>query len=241
MFRRARAWASAEISRLLHAEVVDARAEMEHSMHARVNDLATGLDRDARAREQSLSESLDRVATALDAIAEQLAADARDHRASLAALEFVAREMALALIRPDGPVAATVLGGTIEPHTLDLTLDVPAHPEVQPRDGMGPQAIAAPARRHDAEDHDGEHNVELRPGCVVEVRSRFQNRWVDGFEVVEMVERDGVERYRLARHADHVQLPVLFDACDLRLLDVVDEIVIESEVSAVLDDPGSRR
>ena len=81
----------------------------------------------------------------------------------------------------------------------------------------------------------------LGPGCIVEVRSRFQNRWVDGFEVVEIVEHDGIERYRLARHADHVQLPVLFDACDLRPLDVVDEIVIETEVSAVPGDPGSHR
>jgi predicted transcriptional regulator len=240
VFRRARAWASTEISRLLHAEVVEARAEIETSVQARVDDLATGLDRDARAREQSLSESLDRVATALDAIAEQLAADARDHRASLAAVEFVAREMALAFIRPAGPGVATVLGGTIEPHTVDLTFDALAHAEVQPRDGMGPQAIAAPTGESRESD-----DIELRPGCIVEVRSRFQNRWVDGFEVVEIVERDGIEHYRLARHADHVQLPVLFDACDLRPLDVVGEIVIdavaEDGVSAVLDDPGSRR
>jgi hypothetical protein len=94
----------------------------------------------------------------------------------------------------------------------------------------------------------------LPAGCIVEVRSRFQNRWVDGFEIVDIVRADGVERYRLARHADHMMLPVLFDPNDLRPLDRVADIVIDdmdidddgstdadAAISLALDDPGNRR
>lgn len=226
MLRRARAWASAEITRLLHAEVLDARAELETVVHSRVTELADGIDRDTREREQALSSSLDRVADALDAVAAQLAEQAHDHRASVAALELLVREVALAFVPPIASRASTVIGGTIDPETIDVSAIEP------------PTVDVVADRTEDAP-------VELAVGVVVEVRSRFQNRWVDGFEVVEVVVQGGVERYRLARHADHVQLPALFDAADLRPFDVVDEIVIEPDVDELItaqpDDPGSRR
>ncbi len=240
MLRRARAWASAEISRLLQTEVAGARADLETSLHTRTAELAGAIEHSAREREQTIAASLDRVAGALDAIAAQLAAEARDHRAGLAAIEFVAREMALALIRPAATPSATpaaaVIGGTIEPRSLDLTIDSVAPADEGPRDGIGIQATAgAVGGAH----HDGASDpITLHAGCIVEVRSRFQNRWVDGFEIVEVIERDGAERYRLARHADHMELPVLFDASDLRRFDTVDEIVIQPHDGVITIDTG---
>ncbi len=266
MLRRARAWASAEISRLLHTEIDGARTDLEASMHARVAQLADGIDHEARERERTLTESFDRVAASLDAIAVQLAEQARDHRASLAAIECLAREMTLALVAPAAAVTtatvmrrtttATVVGGTIDPQQIDpYAMDTRAIGTAT----FDPTVVDATADATAANAADtGAEPLELDVGCIVEVRSRFQNRWVDGFEIVEILDDDGVTRYRLARRADHVHLPVLFDASDLRPLDVVGEIVIELDVDLDLaegadaeidqprvnrgpDDPGSRR
>src|SRR3954468_12002643 len=133
MLRRARAWASAEISRLLHAEIVGARQELESSVEAsvetRVGEFASEVERDAQQRDDQIASSLDRLADALDAIGQQLAEQSRDHRASITALEFVVREMALASmgaapVRPQSG-GAKVLGGTIEPDNVELTIDAP--------------------------------------------------------------------------------------------------------------------
>jgi hypothetical protein len=56
----------------------------------------------------------------------------------------------------------------------------------------------------------------VRPGTHVEVRARFEQRWSRGFEVSEIVEAEGAERFRLRRRSDGSELPVLFGADDLR-------------------------
>jgi hypothetical protein len=50
----------------------------------------------------------------------------------------------------------------------------------------------------------------------VEVRCRFGDHWVTGFDVCDVVERDGEMRYRLRRRSDGCVLPALFDAVDVR-------------------------
>jgi hypothetical protein len=57
---------------------------------------------------------------------------------------------------------------------------------------------------------------QVRPGTHVEVRSRFEQRWSRGFEVSEIVANEGNEQFRLRRRSDGSELPVLFDANDLR-------------------------
>jgi hypothetical protein len=57
---------------------------------------------------------------------------------------------------------------------------------------------------------------QVRPGTHVEVRSRFEQRWSRGFEVSEIVASEGNEQFRLRRRSDGSELPVLFDANDLR-------------------------
>ena len=56
----------------------------------------------------------------------------------------------------------------------------------------------------------------MRPGTHVEVRNSFEERWSRGFEVSEIVNNDGCDRYRVRRRSDGSELPVLFDEPDLR-------------------------
>lgn len=56
----------------------------------------------------------------------------------------------------------------------------------------------------------------MRLGTHVEVRNSFEERWSRGFEVSEIVNNDGRDRYRLRRRSDGSVLPVLFDEPDLR-------------------------
>jgi hypothetical protein len=56
----------------------------------------------------------------------------------------------------------------------------------------------------------------VEPRQDVEVRSRFDGRWVGGFQVSETTDVGGEERYRLTRLSDGVVLPELFDAREVR-------------------------
>jgi hypothetical protein len=53
-------------------------------------------------------------------------------------------------------------------------------------------------------------------GVRVEVRSRFDQRWARGFEVAEVVQEKGEDRYRLRRRSDGSVLPALFIDDDVR-------------------------
>ncbi len=56
----------------------------------------------------------------------------------------------------------------------------------------------------------------LVPGVAVQVRTRFDGGWTDGFAVDEVVDCDaGEQRYRLRRVTDGALLPVLFAAADI--------------------------
>jgi len=67
--------------------------------------------------------------------------------------------------------------------------------------------------------------IDLRePEQAVEVRCRFGDRWVDGFEICEVLkDHDGV-RYRLRRRVDGFVLPELFDAADIRHVETFEEL-----------------
>ena len=56
----------------------------------------------------------------------------------------------------------------------------------------------------------------LATDTVVEVRSRFHDRWISGFSIAEAVDTPGRCRYRLTRLSDGIPLPILFEACDVR-------------------------
>jgi hypothetical protein len=66
----------------------------------------------------------------------------------------------------------------------------------------------------------------------VEVKCRYEGRWVDGFEVCETIHTDAGERYRLRRRIDGTILPELFAAPDLRHVETFEELEPAVEVPA---------
>jgi hypothetical protein len=59
---------------------------------------------------------------------------------------------------------------------------------------------------------------------AVEVRGRFGDRWVGGFEICEVMTTPDGPRYRLRRHRDGVVLPELFDATSIRHIETFDQL-----------------
>jgi hypothetical protein len=78
-------------------------------------------------------------------------------------------------------------------------------------------------------DLDDEHDT------MVEVRCRFGDRWVDGFEVCETIHTDAGERYRLRRRLDGTILPELFAARDIRHVETF------AELEPAVEAPPARR
>jgi hypothetical protein len=71
--------------------------------------------------------------------------------------------------------------------------------------------------------------VEPLPGATsteiaVEVRGRFGDRWVDGFEICEVMTTPDGPRYRLRRQRDGVVLPELFDATSIRHIETFEQL-----------------
>jgi hypothetical protein len=59
---------------------------------------------------------------------------------------------------------------------------------------------------------------------AVEVRCRFGDNWVDGFEICEVINAELGVQYRLRRRVDGVVLPELFDAADIRHVETFEEL-----------------
>ncbi len=59
---------------------------------------------------------------------------------------------------------------------------------------------------------------------AVEVRGRFGDRWVDGFEICEVMTTPSGPRYRLRRQRDGVVLPELFDATNIRHVETFEQM-----------------
>ena len=72
---------------------------------------------------------------------------------------------------------------------------------------------------------------------AVEVRGRFGDRWVDGFEICEVMETPEGHRYRLRRHRDGVVLPELFDATSIRHVETFDQLATTNGTHAHRGDP----
>jgi hypothetical protein len=56
----------------------------------------------------------------------------------------------------------------------------------------------------------------LHPGQDVDVRNRFDGRWVSGFEVATVDGTPGEEQVRLRRRSDGAVLPLAFSAAEVR-------------------------
>ncbi|HVJ97540.1 MAG TPA: hypothetical protein VNC41_11995, partial [Acidimicrobiia bacterium] len=73
--------------------------------------------------------------------------------------------------------------------------------------------------------------VDLRepepvPDTRVEVRCSFGEgeRWVDGFEIIDVTDGDDGPMYRLRRQRDGAILPQLFEAASIRHIETFEEL-----------------
>ena len=107
------------------------------------------------------------------------------------------------------PSRETVIGGTVDPARTESAAP------------GAPLEIDLDAVDLDAAETDLEPVPPPRPGVPVrpdgvEVRCRFGDRWVTGFEVCEVIRLDDETRYRLRRRSDGSVIPTLFPEKDLR-------------------------
>ena len=148
-----------------------------------------------------LTHALERVTTMCDHVIQYVEVDRAERHAMLEA-ERAERRLTLEAL---GQLVRAAGG---QPPTLPVTLSPGAERLLGGSISAGPDA-----------------DLETEPELVLdlnaaergpEVRCRFDDVWLDGFEVSEVVHADEGVRYRLRRVADGTALPELFTSDDIR-------------------------
>jgi hypothetical protein len=169
---------------------------------------------------------LAQLGTVCNTLVERIESDREERRELVQTITALAS----AVIGRDAAPAGHLVGGSVfgdgfgdpgaglddddaAPTTIDLVAaDIVA-------DGDDPHA-----RNGDAHDHDGgDHDVDVEaaaapPAPGDEVRCRFGDRWVDGFEILEVHSREGRARCRVRRRSDGSVVRKLFEAIDLEVV-----------------------
>ena len=147
-------------------------------------------------RDEQFIAVLGRLAETNERVRARLEAERADGRAMLDAVARLTDALVAATARPlAAPPAPRVLGGSVLPGSAT------SEPPTNPLSARGPSY--------------GE--------C--EVRFRFGGRWIDGFEVEDVIEDNGRVRYRLRRRWDGCVLPELFEAEDVRCFSLHDPVI----------------
>jgi hypothetical protein len=199
-------------ARRRHARFDAVRTEITTALETSVATSVAELQRDLTAERESaearaadheldLVNALHRIADAFESVAASLEADRRERRDQLDAVEFLLREMVLGFTQPTA-IPAGVLGGSITPGS----------------------AGGSEGRVVDIDLSDS----PIAVGDLVEVRSRFHDQWVHGFAVSEYISAPSRRGYRLRRITDTDQLPLLFDAADVRRSVPAPEIAVDA-------------
>jgi hypothetical protein len=165
-------------------------------------------------RESEVTHLLRKVTETCDTLAERIQLDRLERTVLADAVNRLAAALSVVSTVPLPALRSTVIGGTVDP---DLATPVPELPDLPAVADAAPIAeidLEAEAAR-DAEPMPAAPVRELPPDGV-EVRCRFGDRWVTGFEVCEVIRFDDVTRYRLRRRSDGSVLPTLFEDKDLR-------------------------
>jgi hypothetical protein len=138
----------------------------------------------------------------------------------------------------EGAAAATA-AAAVAPRAAVAPLDAPTAESFEARERViGGSMPAGPERVLDLREAERE---PWNPGAsameiAVEVRGRFGDRWVDGFEICEVMTTPDGPRYRLRRNRDGVVLPELFDAASIRHVETFDQLKGDQLNSGQLDD-----
>jgi hypothetical protein len=184
-----------------------------------------GIQETITTRDADLANMLRQVSATCDALAERVEADRIERTALVDAVSRLTTALADAdtLLPPTSPERATVIGGTVDPmqaSPVDVIETVTDLVEAGPPDEID---LVAAARVHEPWSADTPRTrsspppagLPVRPDGV-EVRCRFGDRWVTGFEVCEVIRTDNRTRYRLRRRSDGSVIPTLFEEKDLR-------------------------
>jgi hypothetical protein len=195
------------------------RTEIEHRMgepHA----LAAGLQsvrNTIGARDAELAQVLKRVIDTCDTLSQRVELDRSERIALTEAVARLTDAVSAAatetyVLAGSGNGAATVVGGTVDT-TVDGDLSLPrGTTEIRPSVDIDLAASEVEAETP----KQPRAGRPARPDGV-EVRCRFGDRWVSGFEVCEVLRLDDTTtRYRLRRRSDGSVIPTLFDEKDLR-------------------------
>jgi hypothetical protein len=130
----------------------------------------------------------------------------------------------------EGAAAATA-AAAVAPRASVAPLDAPTAESFEARERViGGSMPAGPETVLDL--REAEREAEREPWnpsasameIAVEVRGRFGDRWVDGFEICEVMTTPDGPRYRLRRNRDGVVLPELFDATSIRHVETFDQL-----------------
>ena len=174
------------------------------------------------ARDAELAHVLRQVAQTCETLAERVQLDRIERSALVDAVSRLTTTLAIAGTFPSPQTRTTVIGGTVDPDQATMSSVKPAPTEhdapivdteidleaeergIETVAPQTPTPIPATAVR------------QVPPRDGVEVRCRFGDRWVTGFEVCEVIRFDDETRYRLRRRSDGSVLPTLFDEKDLR-------------------------
>lgn len=199
------------------------RSEIEHRMgepHA----LAAGLQsvrNTIGARDAELAQVLQRVIDTCDTLSQRVELDRSERVALTEAVGRLTNAVATAesyALAPSANGASSVVGGTVDP-TVDGELSLPrGTTEIRPSVDIDLAATEDEAAI-EVESKTPRQPRAGRPARPdgVEVRCRFGDRWVSGFEVCEVLRLDDTTtRYRLRRRSDGSVIPTLFDEKDLR-------------------------
>jgi hypothetical protein len=179
-------------------------------------------------RNAELVRALERVVDACDALSQRVQIDRIERAALVDAIGRLTTALAVSGTvplpsAPPGPHSA-VIGGTVDPSHLAASETIPARNEPIETTPL-PAAATGAGPSDDEIDLEAEERAPEPPGRPrgrsartdgVEVRCRFGDRWVTGFEVCEVITLDDAIRYRLRRRSDGSVLPTLFDQKDLR-------------------------
>jgi hypothetical protein len=183
---------------------------------------------------------LEAVTTMCDHVIEYIETDRAERRLMIEILGKLADRLAEAPaigapVTVPALAGERVIGGSLpagpDPAPADPALPVtaPEPPVVDPapRESTTPPATAAFEPANGQAAHDGLDGgiIDLREAdTAVEVRCRFGDRWVDGFEICDVLSDDTGVRYRLRRRIDGFVLPELFHATDIRHVETFAEL-----------------
>jgi hypothetical protein len=176
----------------LHDEVTRLRTEMRRS----IDDVQVAFSE----RDTELARALRRVADACHVVAGRIEGERVERAALIDVVTRVSASVTASLAQLPAlasPPRHQVIGGSIDPETVldDHPVNAADAADVADVADVTPEVL-----RHES----------------VEVHCRFGDRWVGGFEVVDVVPSDGCAVYRLRRRSDDSVLPTLFDERDIR-------------------------